>query len=919
MRTTLLLLLIVLLTACSEEKTLEHYLAKSEAYIEADDYPAARIELRNAMQMDPSSAAARFMLGTIHYNTDDNADAEKELRRAESYGWPADELRPMLAKALLNQGKIEQVLELTAEDLQPAPAGKLLSVQVLAALLNGDPDMARAMFDRATEKAPEDIDVRLLEARMAAITGDLEEGLQGAEEVLQDAPLNAEALRLRAHILMRQERLEEARDAFSETIEQARIDFADRVVRATINIRLGQFEAVPEDLEIIQVVAPTHPSVKYIAGLMAIHDGRNRDAIVNLDDALPAASKFPMMLFYLGLSHLLDGDTTLAEKYAQEFVDIAPESIQGRKLLALVLLQNKSYAEVEAVLQPVRDFNPNDVGALNLVAHALLQMDRGDQSLFLFRWLGRMLPDQNIAELPLTQGLVTSAIDAHREPEIQAALAAPEPFPRNEILEIYQLLHTEDYEAAIVAADSLKWRDTSGIAPYNVLAETYLLAGQAEKAREVLELALKREPGNAAANLKLAYLSREVKDFKAERDYYRAVLTKEPDNLPVLLSMAILEGREGDNRAMEGTLQGAVDLNPGALEPRLGLARYYIDSGSAQRVAPLFSGLLELQQRSPRVMEMYALAEMAQGNYDSAYQALSELTRTVGGTASQFQLLAMAASALGKDEEASTALDKALELNPESLPVLMASARQHEVAGDFDGMAPYVEKLAELSPETPEVLRLRAIMTAHGGDVISALALSQQAHSGGGTTATALQLAEFQRQAGNPGRARATLTQWLNNNPKDVSALLSLSDQLYSEGNERAAEQYYTRALVLAPDNVLALNNLAWMLRERDPARSLKYIRHASKLMPEEPMVLDSRAVIEHLNGKNVQAAFVIQQAVKAAPDNPSILYHQAMIAAAAGEQDTARAQLEDVLKKYPQPFPEREEAEALLSSLKEG
>ncbi|MFT4615417.1 MAG: putative PEP-CTERM system TPR-repeat lipoprotein, partial [Bacteroidia bacterium] len=870
MRPALFLLLIVFLGACAQEKTLDYYLAESEAYIEIGDYPAARIELRNAMQIDSNSAAARYMLGKIHFYTDDNIDAEKELIRAETYGWPADETRPMLAKVLLNQSKFTQVLELEVEDLQPVPAGKLLAVQVLAALLTEEAEMGQALFDRAMEKAPEDFDVRLLGARMASLEVGVDEGLEQSAVLLKEDPQNPNVLRLRAQLLMRQERLEEARDAVGETIEYVSTDFTDRVVRATINVQLGQFDAVSEDLDNMVALDPDDPSANYIAGLMAFQEGRTRDTIAYLDDALPIESKFPIILFYLGLSHLLDGDPSLAQKYANAFVERVPNSIQGRKFLALMLLQNKRYDEVEALLQPVRDFNPNDIGALNMVAHALLQMDRGDESLFLFRWLGRLLPDENIAELPFTQGLVTSSLDAHREAEIQAVLVAPEPFPRAEILEISRLLAAQDYEAAVVAADSLKWRETSGIAPYKVLADAHMLAGQEGKAREVLELALKRDPGNATVNLKLAHLASENKRLKAERAYYGAVLTKDPANLPVLLSLAILEGNEGDNYAMESTLREAADLNPQALEPRLGLARYYIDSGTPDRVIPLFSNLLKLQQRSPRVMASLAVAHMAQGNHDSAYQALSEMTLTIGGNSGQFHMLAMAASALGKDEEAAAALAKALELNPGNLTLLLASAREREMAGDIDGMAPYVEKLAELSPEAAEVQRLRAVMAAYASDVGGALALSQKAHQDSPSTATALQLAELQRQSGKPDRARQTLTGWLDNNPEDVPAMLSLSDQLYAGGDEAAAEQQYVKALTIDPDNVLALNNLAWMLREKKPARALKYIRRASELMPEEPMVLDSRAVIEHLNGKNVQAGLVIQQALDADPGNPS-------------------------------------------------
>ena len=918
MRPFFLLLLLVFVAACAQEKTLDQYLAESESYIAAGDYAAARIELRNALQIDSNSAAARYMLGQMHFNTDANADAEKELLRAEEYGWSNDAIRPMLAKALLNQGKLYELSELDIENLQPTAAGKVLSVQVLGALLDDEAATALKLFDRAKDTAPEDIDVRLLEARMAALQGDLEGALQQADVLLQAEPHNADVLRLRAHILLRQERLQEARDAFARTIEDATVDFADRVARATINLRLGQFDAVAEDLDAVSELAPGHPDVRYIAGLMAFYEGRDRDALANLDRALPAASRYPLTLFYLSLAQLLEGDPVVAEIHAREFVQLVPDSVQGRKLLALLLLQNKDFEEVEEVLQPVRDYNPSDIGALHLVAHALIPIDRGHEALFLFRRLGRLLPDDDISQLPFTEGLVVSSLDAHREGAIQAALDPPEPFPREEILQIYRLLEAGENDMAVAAADSLKWRMPADLAPYSILADAYLAAGQEDEAREILLLALKRDPGNAAANLRLAQMARQDGDNTAERAYYRAALAYDRGNVPVLMSLAYLEDTEGDDYAMRGTLREAIDLNPQALEPRLGLARYYLNSERPERVAPLFKGLLRLQQGSPRVMELNAMADMALGNYEAAYQTFSKLIRKTGGTAEQYHMLAMSASALGDKRAAHAALKAGIELSPDNTTLLLAKALLHESEGDIDGMAPYVDRLAKLSPTTPEVLRLIAVGAAHSGDVGGALNLAQIAHHHAPSTTTVLQVAQYQRQSGEPDLARETLLAWLEDNPEDVPALLSLSDQLHSEGDAAAAEEYYARVLEVDPENVLALNNLAWLLRDSQPRRALTNIRRASKLMPEEPMVLDSRAVIEHINGENVRAAKAIEKALELMPGNPSMLYHQAMILAAMGEQERAHAQLQRVLRDNPEPFEGRGEATALLSSLEE-
>ena len=118
------------------------------------------------------------------------------------------------------------------------------------------------------------------------------------------------------------------------------------------------------------------------------------------------------------------------------------------------------------------------------------------------------------------------------------------------------------------------------------------------------------------------------------------------------------------------------------------------------------------------------------------------------------------------------------------------------------------------------------------------------------------------------------------------------------------------------PDNVIALNNLAWNLRLEEPRQALQYIRRAAQAAPERPEVLDTLAVVEHLNGESRAAYRNIERALKGSPQNPSMRYHKAMIGAALGEEDQAMALLEELLADEATEFPERAEAEALLDTL---
>jgi tetratricopeptide (TPR) repeat protein len=84
----------------------------------------------------------------------------------------------------------------------------------------------------------------------------------------------------------------------------------------------------------------------------------------------------------------------------------------------------------------------------------------------------------------------------------------------------------------------------------------------------------------------------------------------------------------------------------------------------------------------------------------------------------------------------------------------------------------------------------------------------------------------------------------------------------------------YEQVVTAQPNNVVALNNLAWLLREQDNSR-------ASELATEAPDVLDTYGWVLHLGGNHEQAKAVIEKALSLAPDNPEIQTHLKTIKAA--------------------------------------
>ncbi len=382
------------------------------------------------------------------------------------------------------------------------------------------------------------------------------------------------------------------------------------------------------------------------------------------------------------------------------------------------------------------------------------------------------------------------------------------------------------------------------------------------------------------------------------------------------MQLAAIEAREKNAEAMVARLKRAIEAHPTALEPRLRLAGYYIATGSPDKVSPLFATLDELQRRSPSVLELTGLAQLAQQENASALATFQQLVDARPTAAQNHFLLAMAAGKTGDEKKARQELAEALRLDANHVPALLALARLAVSDGEKEQFAQYLATLVKLAPDAPDVLRLQALSEAQNGNAAEALVLAQRVFTLAPTTQALLELTSYQMAAGNDGAARVSLQQWIKDHPNDVAVRLALASNLERGMNVPGAQAQYLAVLELQPDNISALNNLAWSLRIENPQRALEYVQRASKLAPDMPAVLDTLAVVEYHNGNHQSARQAIQRALAGAPDNASMRYHQAMIDAALGEKDKAIAVLQEVLAKDAGEFPERAEAEKLLKTL---
>jgi tetratricopeptide (TPR) repeat protein len=169
--------------------------------------------------------------------------------------------------------------------------------------------------------------------------------------------------------------------------------------------------------------------------------------------------------------------------------------------------------------------------------------------------------------------------------------------------------------------------------------------------------------------------------------------------------------------------------------------------------------------------------------------------------------------------------------------------------------------------------------------------------------------------AGRRADALRENERWVAANPQHLAGTLTLAGLLQAAGRAEDALRVYENLLELDAENLVALNNAAWLAHELSRPVALSYAERAYGLASDNPAVLDTLGWI--LLGQNREAEAVehLSRAAELAPQVSEIRYHFASALAEVGQSAEARAVLAPLLQPGVQ-FEQREEAERLLESL---
>jgi putative PEP-CTERM system TPR-repeat lipoprotein len=891
-------------------------LAAAKSHLANNDVQAAVIELKNALQAKPDLPEARFLLGKTLLEREDPVGAAVELQKAADLRVPADDVVPLLARALLQSGQARKVVELDQTNTltKPESIAALKTSAAIAYAIERQRERSEQALAAALAAGPEHAPALLLRARELAGKRDLDGALRLVDGVIARNAQDADALLLKGELQWARGEQEPAMQTFRQAVaaQPANVEAHGALIGRHFAKR--DLDAAKTQLAELQKARPRHPRTAYFEARLAVQTGDLKAAVESTERLLKMTPDSPQVLELAGTVAMLSNEPLRAEAHFGKLVQVAPGLAAARQQLARVYLRTNEPDKALETLAPVLEAAQPDAETLSIAGRAHFQ--RGDirQAEQLLARAAKLRPD-DVRDRTALAAARLSRGDAAELGELES-IAASDDAATADYLLISANMNRRDFDGALKAIARLERKLAGKPQPLQLRGQVLAAKGDLPGARAAFEKALAAQTGFFPAVQALAQLDLREKKPDQARARFEALLKAEPKNARAMLALAGFDEREGKPKeAVAERIAQAVSAEPTLVALRVRQVVYLLGKQDAKAALVAAQAAASAFPDDSQLALLVGRAHMAAGETQQALSALNRAATLAPKAAAPHLAISMFHGQAKNNDAALQSVNRALELEPDNLEALRRAVALNVASEKFDAAYAIAKSVQKRRPTSRVGFELAGDIDMRRKEWSAAAAAYQAALKLQPTTAGAMRLYAAKEAAGDRRGADAAAAAWLKDHARDAGYLVFLGSAAARTGDHAAAEMRYRQAVAAQPENAVALNNLAWSLMQQKKPGGLELAEKANTLAPNQPAFLDTLAMALAAAGKSTEAVGLQRRAVSLQPDAHDLRLNLARFLIESGDKAGARAEL-DTLARLGSGYAQQSQVKELLSKL---
>ncbi len=451
-----------------------------------------------------------------------------------------------------------------------------------------------------------------------------------------------------------------------------------------------------------------------------------------------------------------------AKNYFAQLVDLDPRSIFLRKELAQLLVENKLFDEALLQLQEA-----DRLAGRNLQVKTQLMLDIGD-----------------VYE---KQGKDDKAIEVYRDAAKKVSSGS---WLQNEVEERIIGIYRRQNELHALVDYYLETWTSPSFDQLMILARLHEEMGESERALSFVRSAIRAQPSNADARLRLIQVLERKGDVSAVIDAYRDLIKALPRDPNYRFELADIQYRNQDKNGALKTLDELSRAFPRDTSVHLKLADKYLSWEQNDKALAIYKLLIKLDPKNASYVQNLGDFYFQTGQRDLALETWKKIPQVVRDEAEANQILGRIYADHGMHDEAIAAYQKSIDKDPTNCSYQRDMAESYERLRRFNDAVNTWLIIGEKCDDKLLKREARAHVIniyAQQGTLRANLNQYQRAFEREVPDPEAgYFLAEAYLKLKEVDEAIAILHQLVAHHPKDIDALLALEKAYIEIGNIEA-------------------------------------------------------------------------------------------------------------------------------------
>lgn len=454
------------------------------------------------------------------------------------------------------------------------------------------------------------------------------------------------------------------------------------------------------------------------------------------------------------------------------------------------------------------------------------------------------------------------------------------------------------HERAIEQATYVRDNTEGPIQAWNLIIQGHLQSGDTQAAVDTADAWIKAAPESSAALIARGEIARQVGDTEAARQFYQRARSAAPESAEALIALGNLALGQGNEDAARSHFEEAARLVPDSRAALQGVAAVF----NREQTNQLMRDILEKRPDAtgPRLLLLESALRSGQTQEADRLtasllerQAQDEPAPASPFVAGIYNSVAAYLQNEGNQDQSARVIARAQALFPENQDIALQAAQQAFRSNDPDRARRILQEVKQQYPESPRPYVVEAAYFEDEGEPQQAAELYQLALEKDTNPELANRYARSLQNAGKPAEALAFVENVRKRYPDSRQLLLTEAMLNQSLGSLEEAKAGYEQLINTAPDNIIVLNNLAWLYQQEDDARALDLARRAYELSPDNAAVVDTYGWIMLQRGNPAESVPLLEKAHQLQPDSEEIALHLAEAYRAVGKNSEAQRVLE--------------------------